>query len=103
MKTAKVFFQEHQAGVLQEVEKGKLYRFEYLQNYQGAPVSLSMPISESVYEYETFPPFFDGLLPEGPQLEWLLKQSKLDRDDPMSQLITVGGDLVGAVTVKENL
>jgi hypothetical protein len=33
-------------------------------------------------------------------LEGLLRQSKLDRDDFMSQLITVGHDLVGNVTVE---
>ena len=51
------------------------------------------------YQFDGFPPFFDGLLPEGAQLEALLRQQKLDRDDGFGQLLTVGGDLVGAVTV----
>jgi serine/threonine-protein kinase HipA len=48
-------------------------------------------------------PYFDGLLPEGILLEGLLKQRKIDKYDYFSQLVTVGGDLVGAVTVQEIL
>ena len=50
--------------------------------------------------FDTFPPFFDGLLPEGFQLEALLRRRKLDRDDKFGQLIAVGADTVGAVTVE---
>ncbi len=53
------------------------------------------------YTYASFPPFFDGLLPEGNQLDGLLKIRKIDKDDYFSQLMAVGGDLVGAVTVEE--
>ena len=41
------------------------------------------------------------LLPEGYQLEALLKRLKIDRDDPFSQLIATGKDMVGSVTIKE--
>ena len=34
-------------------------------------------------------------------LEGLLKQIKIDKNDYFGQLLAVGGDLVGAVTVKE--
>ncbi|MFW5877858.1 MAG: HipA N-terminal domain-containing protein, partial [bacterium] len=44
---------------------------------------------------------FEGLLPEGIQLEGLLKFNKIDRNDLFSQLMAVGDDMVGAVTVKE--
>ena len=54
-----------------------------------------------IYKFDKFPPFFDGLLPEGIQLEGLLKIRKIDKNDLLSQLIAVGEDLVGAVTVKE--
>jgi serine/threonine-protein kinase HipA len=40
-------------------------------------------------------------LPEGLLLEGLLKQRKIDKFDYLSQLIAVGNDLVGAVTVQE--
>ncbi len=38
-----------------------------------------MPVSDKVYEFSSFPPFFEGLLPEGYQLEGLLKFGKIDR------------------------
>jgi len=47
------------------------------------------------------PPFFDGLLPEGFQLEGLLKYGKIDRSDQFSQLIAIGADMVGNVTIEE--
>ena len=45
--------------------------------------------------------FFDGLLPEGVMLESLLKKRKLDRHDYFGQLVILGADLVGAITVVE--
>ncbi|MCK5210342.1 MAG: HipA N-terminal domain-containing protein, partial [Cyclobacteriaceae bacterium] len=57
--------------------------------------------SQKKYTFTSFPPFFEGLLPEGIQLEGLLKLNKIDRNDLFSQLISVGDDVVGAVTVKE--
>lgn len=103
MKQAKIFFKNQPAGILTEVNQGKLYRFEYFTESGTPSISLSMPCSQQVYEFDRFPSFFDGLLPEGLQLEGLLKQVKLDRNDYMGQLIAVGHDLVGAVTVEEIL
>ena len=101
MRKAKIFVNSTETGTLLELEFGKKYRFEYLQGYTGIPVSLTMPLSQKVYEFESFPPFFDGLLPEGYQLEGLLKIGKVDRNDFFAQLMAVGDDLVGNVTVKE--
>jgi serine/threonine-protein kinase HipA len=100
MKKAKIFVSGVIAGVLEENEQGKHYNFRYKNHYEGAPVSLTMPLSIRHYEFDEFPPFFDGLLPEGMQLEALLKGKKLDADDFFEQLICVGNDLIGDVTVK---
>jgi serine/threonine-protein kinase HipA len=100
-RKAKVFVDNHQAGVLEELVYKKQYRFSYLEGYKGHPVSLTMPLHQKVYNYEGFPPFFDGLLPEGIMLDALLKKRKIDRDDNMSQLMIVGHDMVGNVTVEE--
>lgn len=101
MKRAKVFVNNLETGFLTELEFGKKYQFTYFEGYQGLPVSITMPISRNVYEFNSFPPFFDGLLPEGYQLEGLLKIAKIDRNDLFAQLMAVGNDLVGNVTVKE--
>ena len=101
MKTAKVFVCGNEAGLFSEIKFGKEYRFEYNEGYTGLPVSLTMPVNSKSFSYDHFPPFFDGLLPEGHQLEGLLKRGKIDRNDFFSQLMLVGNDTVGAVTVKE--
>jgi serine/threonine-protein kinase HipA len=102
MRRAKVYVNDNFAGYLDEIEKNKAYRFTYSENYTGEPISLTMPVSKRIYEFQKFPPFFDGLLPEGIMLEGLLKQKKIDKNDLFSQLITVGSDLVGTVTVEES-
>lgn len=101
IRKAKVFVSDNEAGALYELKFGSAYKFIYLENYKGLPVSVTMPTTQRIYEFRTFPPFFDGLLPEGHQLEGLLKTGKIDRNDMFSQLIAVGDDLVGNVTVKE--
>jgi len=58
-------------------------------------------VDEKEYIFDRFPPFFDGLLPEGLLLEGLLRLRKIDKFDYLSQLMAVGSDLVGAVTVQE--
>jgi len=60
-----------------------------------------MPVKGEQYMFESLLPFFDGLLPEGYMLESLLKRCKIDRTDYFSQLVTVGANMVGSVTVKE--
>ena len=89
------------AGWLMEEERGGPYQFEYAKGYFGSPISLTMPVEGKVFQFDGFPPFFDGLLPEGIQLEGLLRIHKLDEDDYLGQLVAVGQDLVGAVTVGE--
>ncbi len=101
MRKAKVYVKGIEAGILTELVQGKEYVFEYLDGYDGLEVSRTMPTKEKVYKFDKFPPFFDGLLPEGIQLEGLLKIRKIDKNDYFSQLIAVGEDMVGVVTVKE--
>lgn len=71
----------------------------YVDDYRSSPISLTMPVRSEPYVFDRFPPFFDGLLPEGGQLEALVRQNKIDAYDYMSQLEAVGADLVGAITV----
>jgi len=101
MRTAKIFVNNILAGRLLEKENRAGYIVEYQNDYLGPPISLTMPTHQKQYEFETFPAFFDGVLPEGSQLEALLRKAKLDRDDYFGQLLTVGADLVGAVSVFE--
>lgn len=99
MRSATVSVHGRVAGTLTEVARNRAYRFTYGSDYAGPPISVTMPVRSEPYEFDRFPSFFDGLLPEGAMLEALLRTAKIDRDDPMQQLLTVGRDLVGAVTV----
>ena len=101
MRKAEIFMQGVAAGVLEEAAAVGAFRFKYHPEYAGPPISLSMPLATKIFEFDGFPPFFDGLLPEGVMLESLLKKRKLDRHDYFGQLVILGADLVGAITVVE--
>lgn len=99
MKRAEVYQQAGLAGILEELDGGR-WRFTYADGYSGEPASLTMPVAKVVHEFDRFPPAFEGLLPEGMQLEAMLRRDKLDRSDLFGQLIVAGQDLVGSLTVK---
>ena len=100
MRKAEVYQQAALAGVLEELDAGR-WRFTYADGYRGEPVSQTMPVRMAVHDFDRFPPAFEGLLPEGIQLEAMLRRYKLDRPDLFGQLIVAGQDLVGSLTVKE--
>ena len=102
MRNAEISMHGIPAGILEEMEAGEKYRFTYFETYRGPSIALTMPVDGKEFIFYRFPPFFDGLLPEGILLEGLLRQRKIDKFDYLGQLIAVGNDLVGAVTVQEN-
>lgn len=103
MKRAKIFVNGVYAGDLEEIVKGKKYQFSYREGYADGAISLTMPITSCAYTFDHFPPFFEGLLPEGPMLEALLRKRKIDANDYLEQLLWVGGELVGNITVERSI
>ena len=103
MRIAKVYVNNTFAGNLTEEIKNQKYKFSYDDSYSGNPVSLTMPVETKEFHFNSFPPFFDGLLPEGIQLDGLLRIKKINKEDYFSQLIATGADLIGAVSVEEIL
>lgn len=101
MRSAEVQMHGVTAAVLTEKDEGRC-ELQYIQNYKGPGISLTLPVRGEAYIFDTFPAFFEGLLPEGPQLEALIRSAKIDRNDRFLQLIAVGQDMVGAVTVLES-
>ena len=91
---------DKEAGILTE-NSSQNYSFQYLPAYTGEPISLTMPVRHEAYLFNGFPPFFEGLLPEGYNKTQLLKMRKIDSGDYFSQLIYIGEDVVGAVTITE--
>ncbi len=100
MNKARVLVNGIFAGIL-EMQDNNKYSFTYETSYKDSPVSLTMPLKNNKYLYEKFPAFFEGLLPEGEMLDALLLKHKLDRKDYFGQLLKVGRDVVGAVTIEE--
>jgi serine/threonine-protein kinase HipA len=85
---------------LEETDRNH-YRFIYARDYTGEPVSLALPVRETPYEFDKFPALFEGLLPEGLHLEALLRRYKVDKTDLFQQLLIVGEDVVGSLTIRE--
>lgn len=99
MKIAHIYQQNQLAGLLEARDDGS-YRFTYNTGFHGEPVSLTMPTSQRVWEFSHFPAPFEGLLPEGGQLDALLRLRKLDRHDLFGQLLAVGHDVVGSLRIE---
>ena len=99
MKIACIYQQKQLAGLLEARDDGS-YRFTYDPGFRGEPVSLTMPTSQRVWEFPLFPAPFEGLLPEGVQLDALLRLRKLDRNDLFGQLLAVGHDVVGSLRIE---
>ena len=99
MKRAHIYQQSQLAGVLEARDDGS-YRFTYDPAFHGEPVSLTMPTSQRIWEFPSFPAPFEGLLPEGVQLDALLRLRKLDRHDLFGQLLAVGNDVVGSLRIE---
>jgi serine/threonine-protein kinase HipA len=99
MKLARIYQQNKPAGLLEALDDGS-YRFTYDAGLHGEPVSLTMPLSQQVWEFPRFPAPFEGLLPEGVQLDALLRLCKLDRNDFFGQLLAVGHDVVGSLRIE---
>ena len=100
MRQCKVFVQDMEAGLLQEV-KGEGYRFTYIIGYDGAPVCLSMPVREKPYLSENLFPYFFNMLSEGENRQVQSQMLHIDENDDFGILLaTAQFDTIGAVTVK---
>ncbi|OGV25968.1 MAG: toxin HipA [Legionellales bacterium RIFCSPHIGHO2_12_FULL_37_14] len=100
MRKARILMHGVFAGLLHELEDNT-YQFTYHNKYKGPQVSLTMPVTQQSYTFEKFPAFFEGLLPEGTLLEALVAQHNLDKEDFFGQLLKVGNNVVGAVSIEE--
>ena len=97
MDRLNVYVGDQLAGSLSR--EGEYHRFDYLPEYEGPPVFLGWSLGQQSRQWEHFPPAFDSLLPEGVLLDQLLLKHKLDKADKWGQLIAVGRDLTGFVSV----
>jgi serine/threonine-protein kinase HipA len=101
MRSAIVKYNGKNAGRLSKTDKGYSFQYfeDYLEDKDGFPVSVTLPLQVQAFEAERLFPFFEGLTSEG----WLLKiqsrSQKIDEHDTFSLLLENGEDLIGAVTI----
>ena len=93
---------ENWAGTLVEDDEGfhYTYKHEYLAKENPEPISLTLPLTSSIYSSKILFPFFDGLIPEGWLLDIAEKNWKIDGRDRMSILLVTCKDCLGAVSVE---
>ena len=101
MSKALIKYKGKTAGILEETDEGYEFRYdrEYLTDTTAAPVSLTLPLSESAYKSPVLFPFFDGLIPEGWLLDVALRNTDISELDRFSLLLLCCKDCIGAVSV----
>lgn len=93
----KVLLAGRVAGTLAQRESGKL-SFEYERNYQGPPLSLSMPVSNRTYGDKRVRPFLCGLLPDDASVRQNMgREFGVSGNNPFALLGHVGLECPGAV------
>jgi serine/threonine-protein kinase HipA len=102
-RSGQVFYQDNLAGIITENDDEYLFQYDdfYLQNPDNQAVSLTLPIRTQAYLSPTLFPFFDGLIPEGWLLDIAVENWKINARDRMGLLLTVCGDCIGAISVKQ--
>lgn len=99
---AAVLYGDIRAGTLSKRDGYYVFQYDpaYLSRPDAQPVSLSLPLQRDPFEFKSFPPFFDGLLPEGWLLDVSASKFKIDPNDKFSLLLVLGNDGIGAVSVQ---
>jgi serine/threonine-protein kinase HipA len=100
MRQCKVLINNKEAGVLQETDD-RQYIFTYLEDYQGVPVCLAMPVRSEAYHSDFLFPYFFNMLSEGANRQLQSMILHIDENDDFGILLaTAQCDTIGAVTVK---
>ena len=106
MRKAEVLVNNRLAGILEEKEYGKDYRFSYTPKYLDETslpaVSLTLPKRQEAYQSEYLFPFFSNMLAEGSNKEVQCRLYKLDKNDLFGLLLaTADTDTIGNVLIKK--
>lgn len=103
MRSAAVFFNGAQAGILTEDDQMH-YRFEYddawMVDQSKPPISLTLPKNEKVHRSMELFPFFFNMLSEGANRRLQSRLLKIDETDHFGLLLaTSNSDGIGAVSL----
>ena len=100
MRQCKVYVHDVEAGILQETDS-KEYVFTYRKDYEGEPVSLTMPVRKEPYRSNHLFPYFFNMLSEGANRQTQSQLLHIDENDDFGILLaTAQDDTIGAVTIK---
>lgn len=92
-----VFICSKPAGIVHQDDAG-LASFQYDDDYQGIPLSLSMPISNRRYGHDVVRPFLFGLLPDiERQRRAIASEYDVSPNNPVALLEHIGLDCPGGV------
>lgn len=103
-RSGNVYLKNIFCGVVSETDAGYtfVYNKEYLAQKDAEAVSLTLPLTEKIFQSKTLFAFFDGLIPEGWLLDLAEKNWKINYKDRMGLLLTCCKDCIGAVSVVKN-
>ena len=101
MSSAKIFFKDRYAGILEESDTGYRFHYDnaYLESDGAQPVSLTLPLTNTPYESPDLFPFFDGLIPEGWLVDIATRTANISLLDRFALLLLCCRDCIGAVSV----
>lgn len=93
-------------GILQQKTSNVLsfsYQDSWLNTPEARPISLSLPLSNEIYQGDKVYNFFDNLLPDNPQVRARI-QAKFHAptNQPFDLLASIGRDCVGAIQIVED-
>lgn len=97
MRKADVLLYGDKIGQLWQDQAG--FHFAYLPDYQGIPLSLSLPVEKQEFFSESLFPYFASLIPEGWLKAKYAKLQKIDEPDKFGLLLNNGENLLGAVQI----
>lgn len=102
-RTAYVYVRNIFAGTLCETDSGYSFSYDkdYLKAENATAVSLTLPLTEEIYNSRTLFPFFDGLIPEGWLLNVVSRNWKIDTKDRFGLLLIACKDGIGTVSISE--
>lgn len=93
-----VWISDRRVGDLIRKSNGNL-QFRYDPDYDGPPVSQSLPLQREAHGHRATLAVFGGLLPEGDVREALARNLGVSERNDYGLLEEVGGDVAGAITL----
>ena len=101
-KTLNVYWEKDQVGSL-SLDPQKRFQFQYdknwLQTKDAMPISVALPLRETLYEDDQSCPFFANLLPEARIRTAITRELGISENNEFGLLEAIGGECAGAISL----